>query len=131
MSSEFNDLHDYTLAAWSVDHASWTMVFDIYQPEQSVHQTFEGVRNWYVNAVRSPVGVLELRAWEINPTLLDDHMALQSWTRLFGYECSSDKIRAYAIPIIEENLGNQLVMIETVDGGTVDLICERLGQRSL
>lgn len=107
------------------------MVFDIHQPEQSVHQTFGGVKRWYANAVRSPVGVLELNAWEIDPNLLDDRKALWSWTRLFGYECNSDEIRAYAIPIIEENRGNRLVAIEMVDGGTVDLICEQLEQRHL
>ena len=131
MSFELNDLHDYTLAAWSLDQASWTMVFDIHRPEQSVHQTFEGVKRWYASGVRSPVGVLELNAWEIDPNLLDKSKALRCWTRLFGYDCNSDAIRTYAIPLIDENRGNLLVAIETVDGGTVDLICEQLVQRSL
>ena len=107
------------------------MVFDVHQPEQSVHQTFSGVKRWYADALRSPLGVLELNAWKIEPNLLDDSGALRSWTRLFGYECSSDEVRAYAVPIIEENLDNLLIAIEMVDGGTVDLICEQLGQRSL
>jgi hypothetical protein len=107
------------------------MVFDIHQPEQTVHQTFGGVKRWYANAVRSPVGVLELNAWEIGPNLLDGSKALRSWTRLFGYECGAEEIRGYASPIIDENRGNLLVAIETVDGGTIDLICEHLVQRSL
>ena len=81
--------------------------------------------------MRSPVGVLELNAWEIDPNLLDKSKALRCWTRLFGYDCNSDAIRTYAIPLIDENRGNLLVAIETVDGGTVDLICEQLVQRSL
>ncbi len=131
MNPEVNDLHDYTLAAWSLDQASWSMVFDIHQPKQSVHQTFDGVKRWYANAVRSPVGVLELNAWEIDPNLPNESKALQSWSRLFGYKCSSNEVRSYAGPIIEENRGNLLVAIEMVDGGTIDLICEQLRQRSL
>ena len=131
MSSKLNDLHDYTLAAWSLDQASWTMVFDIHQPEESVLQTFGGVKRWYASGVRGPLGVMELNAWEIDPNLLENSNALRSWTRLFGYDCSSDKIRTYASRLIDENRGNLLVAIETVDGGTIDLICEQLVQRSL
>lgn len=131
MISELNDLHDHTLVAWALEHANWTMVLDRGDQRQSVHQTFEGVKKWYVNAVRSPVGVLELSAWEIEPSVLDDQKALRSWTRLFGYECSNDETRALGIPIIQEYCGNLLVAIEMVDGGTIDLICKNLEQRLL
>ena len=131
MKFALNDLHDYTLAAWSIDQASWAMVFDIHHPENSIQQSFQAVTKWAANGLHGPIGVLELAAWAIDADLLDDRKAFRSWVRVFGYDCSAGEVRSYAQPLIAEHNGQVLATIETVDGGAIDLICGNLTQLQL
>lgn len=128
MTEDLNDLHDYTLIAWALDQSNWMMIFDLENTTYSVRQEFKNVLKWCAEGIRGPIGILEMTVWEIDGNLLATPRALQSWSRVLPFACSPDEILTRSFPIIDGYKHKFLVSLDTVDGGTIDLICSGLVQ---